>query len=259
MAERFDDILNECIDRLLRGESLEQCLQRYPEQSAQLEPLLRVAAAASRAASVEPRPEFKAQLRYQIQSHLGARKQKAQSKRLSFFGWVPRWAAVAASVLLIVLVAGTGTVAASVNSLPGDPLYSVKLATEEVQLAFTFSDTAKTELLAKFAGRRAEEMARIAEKGDPQKVQELSTRLEGVLGRIEGLAGAIKQGDVGDGAQVTEMRRALARYAVRDIGSLDRAEVDAPDVSRPDVTRARETVVQGYLAALEALNSGANR
>ena len=34
MADRFDDILNECTERLLRGESVEQCVQRYPEQAA---------------------------------------------------------------------------------------------------------------------------------------------------------------------------------------------------------------------------------
>jgi len=82
MAEEFEHILDECIDRLLRGESLEQCLQRYPEQAAQLEPLLRVALATQKASSVEPRPEFKVQARQQLSSVLYRQKPKAQPGRV---------------------------------------------------------------------------------------------------------------------------------------------------------------------------------
>ena len=78
MAEGFEDILNECIDCLLRGESLEQCLQRYPEQAAELRPLLQVALAAQQASAIEPRAEFKAQARYQFHSLLYARERKRQ-------------------------------------------------------------------------------------------------------------------------------------------------------------------------------------
>ena len=41
----FDDILATCIERLAAGQSVESCLERFPEEAAQLEPLLRLAAA----------------------------------------------------------------------------------------------------------------------------------------------------------------------------------------------------------------------
>ena len=41
MINDFDRTLDECIDRIGRGESLEACLARYPEHVKQLEPLLR--------------------------------------------------------------------------------------------------------------------------------------------------------------------------------------------------------------------------
>ena len=41
MADNFDRILDECIDRINRGQSLEDCLADYPEYVKQLEPLLR--------------------------------------------------------------------------------------------------------------------------------------------------------------------------------------------------------------------------
>src|SRR5512136_1144356 len=41
MAENIDRILDECIDRINRGESLERCLADYPQLAGQIEPLLR--------------------------------------------------------------------------------------------------------------------------------------------------------------------------------------------------------------------------
>ena len=40
MANDFDRILDECIDRITRGETIEACLSDYPERAKQLEPLL---------------------------------------------------------------------------------------------------------------------------------------------------------------------------------------------------------------------------
>ena len=40
MADNFDRILDECIDRINRGEGMEACLADYPEYADQLESLL---------------------------------------------------------------------------------------------------------------------------------------------------------------------------------------------------------------------------
>jgi hypothetical protein len=120
MAEEFEHILDECIDRLLRGESLEQCLQRYPEQAAQLEPLLRVALATQKASSVEPRAEFKAQARQQLISVLYRQKPKAQPGRVPLLDLAksrirrgieglrsrPVWQNALASALVVALIVG---------------------------------------------------------------------------------------------------------------------------------------------------------
>ena len=61
MAKKLENIFNECLERILQGESLESCLASYPKEAAQLEPLLRTALGFSwRASSVQARPEFKA-------------------------------------------------------------------------------------------------------------------------------------------------------------------------------------------------------
>jgi len=39
MNKGFEDILNTCLDRItLKGDTIEQCLESYPEQAVELEP-----------------------------------------------------------------------------------------------------------------------------------------------------------------------------------------------------------------------------
>ena len=254
MAEEFEHILDDCIDRLLRGESLEQCLQRYPEQAAELKPLLRVALTTYQASAVEPRSEFRAGARYQIHSILYAEKQKPKVKRLSLLGWVPRWAVIVASVVLIILIAGGGTVAAASDSLPGETLYPVKLATERVQLAFTFSDMGKAKLHAKFAGRRIEEMARIAERGDSERVEGLVSRFDAHLKNIEEWAAKMRRGEPKHEAQVTELRQLLWRNFVRDMDRLQTAETIVPKPVKPAIELARGRLNESYERLLSLLN-----
>ena len=131
--KEFDNILDECLERILtRGETIEQCLESYPEQSAELEPLLQTALLTKRASAIEPRPEFRERARYQLRSALQEMEENRE-RRPFFFGWQPRWA-TAVIGLLVFLMASGGTVAAANNSMPDEPLYPVKLATETVRL-----------------------------------------------------------------------------------------------------------------------------
>lgn len=59
MAKDFDGILDECIDRVNRGEALEACLAKYPEHAKQLEPLLRAMSQTKVAYSFSPAMDVK--------------------------------------------------------------------------------------------------------------------------------------------------------------------------------------------------------
>ena len=254
MADRFDDILNECTERLLRGESVEQCLQHYPEQAPELEPLLRVAAAAGKAASgVEPRPEFKARVRHEVQSQLRSRSRKAEPKRIPAFQWIPRWVAVAACVAMLFVFVGGGTVAASSGSVPGDTLYPVKTATEQVQMRLTFSKGAKAKLQARFAERRAREMARLAEKGRTAQLGALGSRFAAHLTKIEQLAAQIEATDPEDGERPSNLEEVLHSNMARDLALLDAAEAKAPWRSRTAIAVAKFRLIQEYDKAIDAL------
>jgi hypothetical protein len=176
--KEFDNILNDCLERLLlKGESLQQCLARYPEQAAELKPLLETALAAREATTIQPRPDFRARARYEFNSVL---KETAAGKSRTSWGWFPRWATVAAIILAVVLVGG-GTVVAADSSMPDSPLYSVKLATEQVHLTLTPSQIAKAEYCAQLADRRVAEIAYMADKGDVEQVEVLTRRLDDKL------------------------------------------------------------------------------
>jgi len=173
----FENILDECLDRLARGETLEQCLHRYPEQAAQLEPLLRMAQAVSKASAILPRSEFKARARYEFRSALQV---EATKKRLPLFSLKRRWA-MALMVVSILLLSGGGVAMAANNSMPDSPLYTVKLATEQVQLTLTPSALGKARLCARLTDRRVAEIIHMACKGDVRQTELATERLDGRL------------------------------------------------------------------------------
>ena len=192
MADKeFKDILDECLQRMLAdGQSLEDCLAAYPQQADELKPLLLTAFSAKHASdSLEPHPEFKARARYQLQSelsHMATRK-----KGNPFFVWRLRWATVLTAALVMFLTSG-GLVAASSNSMPGSPLYPLKLAVEQLQINLTFSDIGKTKLYSQFVDRRVEEIIQMAEAGNANLAEAATLRLSDQLAMIGNLASEYK-------------------------------------------------------------------
>jgi len=267
---KFDDILDECLERLLaKGETLEQCLQSYPELSVELKPLLETALATKQASAIEPRPEFRARARYQLHSAL----QTIESKR-PFFGWLPRWATVVAIALALLLVGGGGTVAAAAGSMPDGPLYPVKIASEQVRLALTPSPLGKAELYASLADKRIAEIIHVANKGDARQIEQVTQRLNYVLTRIAILVSAqMEEGGVkrvplpalapdestenGKGINIqansrARLRLALARYAINHPTALRAVLNTAPESTKPALRQAIAISVAGYEKALKA-------
>jgi hypothetical protein len=182
--KEFDNILDECLQRLLEGDSVEVCLSRYPEHAAELEPLLRTAYNTLKATDIQPRPEFRDRARHQFQ--MAVREMPVKESRGFFTVFKP--ALVTVIMVAIVLLAGGGVVAAAGNSLPGSPLYSVKLATESVRLALTPSALGKAELYARFADERVNEIVKLAEKGDASLIAAATDRMNRQLMAVANLA-----------------------------------------------------------------------
>ena len=185
----FANIFDECLERVLTGgESVEQCLASYPEHAAELKPLLQTALNAKETLEIAPRPEFRERARYQMLAALRDMEERKQ-RRFSLFGWQPRWATAAIAVLVL-LVASSGTVAAAGNSMPDQPLYPVKLATERVRLVLTPSKLGKAEYYAELVDKRVNEIVNMAEKGKLKQMEKTTQRMNDQLMAVAVLVSA---------------------------------------------------------------------
>lgn len=151
----FENKLNDCLEKLLSGtETVEQCLQRYPNDAQELEPLLRTAMSVHKTVDITPSPELKARIRYNLQLKMA---EVGKPRRASWFSMQPRWATAMTAVMLV-FVLGGGAVLAADSSMPGSPLYPLKILTENISLKLAGSDIEKAELSLTFADRRVEEI-----------------------------------------------------------------------------------------------------
>ncbi len=82
----------------------------------------------------------------------------AHPRRFGFLIWKP---AMTVAVVCVLVLSGGGFVLASQGALPGDRLYSVKLASEDVQERLTISPAHKFAVQAAHAARRLEETERL--------------------------------------------------------------------------------------------------
>jgi hypothetical protein len=134
MANNFSEILDGCIDRINRGESLKACLADYPEYIKQLEPLLQAMLQTQGAYSFEPEANAKREARQRFNVallRLERRRREKQSLFPRVFARPRAWATVAA--VLLILVAGYFGL-----RLPQQPI--VPLPNQEGNFVFLISD-----------------------------------------------------------------------------------------------------------------------
>jgi hypothetical protein len=238
--EHFGNILDECIERVMRGEDVKSCLARYPEHAAELEPLLKTVFGARQAVDITPRPEFRQRAAYEFQEAI--RDMPVKEIR-GFFKWQLRWV-VPVAVVLVVLGAGSSTVIAAGNSLPDEPLYKVKLATEAVQLAFTPSDLGKAELYAKFADKRVDEIVALADKGEAKQIDTATDRMNTQLIAMANLTGNNAAAGEGETASAILQASAPETYESMD-AQAKQAPVALEPVPLPAATPTPTETAQG--------------
>lgn len=196
----FDSILDECLQAMARGDSLESCLARYPKQAQELRGLLSLAQNIRHLPLTEPSGPAQAaawQRFYRRSSDLRAARRPA-------FGWL-RPVAVVAAVLLALIAAGGGTIYAASRSLPDNPLYPVKLFTEEARLWFVFDDMEEADILLSQAETRINEIKALV-----QEDKSIPENVLSALRRRTVRAIRIMEDNPGD-AQLTERARQLTR------------------------------------------------
>jgi hypothetical protein len=132
MNNDLETILDICLYQIEEGESsIDECLARYPEHAAQLQPLLLAANKLTRAREVVPDPSYRMRARAELNTYM---QQYPQRKRVSPVLW--RFAISFATAMMLFLASGT---AFAQQALPGDALYRWKLTSEHLW-RFTAND-----------------------------------------------------------------------------------------------------------------------
>jgi hypothetical protein len=192
MSRKFDDALNDCLERTAAGDKLEDCLSDYPQYRQQLLPLLQLARATSSLAG-RARPEPRAKARNFQRFTRTAHTVQRSPRRWSWLSarWFPVARPVAISLgAILLLVTGAGvTTAASADSVPGDPLYWVKTTKESIQLRLPRSDASRAEAYAHLATVRGGEMRRLVKRGRFADAESVMKRMNHHLGRSAIYAG----------------------------------------------------------------------
>lgn len=185
--------LNECLERIRHGDDLEDCLKDYPEEADEIRSLLDTAVRIIKfAITAQPRPEFIAQ----TQSILEQKYYFAHySWKAKIGGWLKpkvrlaKVVTVSIVILAFVFIGGFSlSIVASEDAMPGEILYPIKLATEQVRLFFSFSDDGKVGYLTKYAEMRAAEIIYAIEQGDDVHAEAALKRLERQLDMVERIA-----------------------------------------------------------------------
>lgn len=169
MSNEFIEALNECLERLKRGESIQDCLRDNPTYAEELRPLLEVAVSTMRAAeSASPDPAAKARNFERFSQAAAAHALKKPSPwwhRLRGLKFVARPVAIGAMCLAILMTGVGATTAASSESVPGEPLYWVKTTRESVESKMPMSDEGRANYEAKMAQVRGDEIQKLIERG----------------------------------------------------------------------------------------------
>lgn len=192
MKRDISDVLDNCIAEMRRGKSLNDCLADYPDFADELQPLLRTVQAVRTSPRVEAtRPVVDAGKARFLKQAADLRDGRASGsnpwQRLSLVAnsafpmLRPRlWSPVlstALALILILFVAGAGIVSAG-QSLPNEPLYPVKLATERVQGVVIVNPAARADYSLALAERRVDEVNQLSRLGRPVTAPDIA-RLSG--------------------------------------------------------------------------------
>ena len=115
MTENFEEILDKCIDSINSGDSIDECLARYPEHAAELMPLLKTIASTHKAIPFTPTAEKKQVAREQLLAAIGPHDVKGRRPFLAgLFRKTKVWASAAAvAAVALIAVYGIGPLLAN--------------------------------------------------------------------------------------------------------------------------------------------------
>ncbi|MCX7838662.1 MAG: DUF5667 domain-containing protein [Anaerolineae bacterium] len=189
-------------------------------------------------AAARGRAQFLAQAHH-LQQAVSARSFWRQIEWINPFSRKERFSMpvlVAVVLAFTVAMGGSGVaVYAAQDALPTDPLYGVKLVTEEMQLYLAGDSTARVNTLLDLTQRRAQEIAALSAQGKPVPEQ--------VTNRLEAQTEAALQIAAGmDDATMTRVLEQMRNRFTEQVQVVAQVQAHAPEQATPALQRVQETL-----------------
>lgn len=224
--------LANCLTALESGElSLDEYLERQPDQRAVLTELVPLAQQLRTAPAVTPSLDFRADARRRLIAHLPERRARRRIEWPAFSSRVWLRGLVA---LIIVVVLSSSVLVASAQALPNDPLYPLKLAVEQLQLTLSPDQLARSELNLNFAGERLAEVQRLIDRG---RAMDAAPALTGFADQME--FAVTLATDLPDSTERQALLSRLYSSLDRSAVILQATERQLPQTAQPALDRAR--------------------
>ncbi|HYY89582.1 MAG TPA: DUF5667 domain-containing protein, partial [Chloroflexota bacterium] len=245
--------LEACIraERVAAGSSREIAAQLPTSARSELEQLLTLAQALEASSdAVRPSPEFYARARAELMRQIGGPNDVGQPVVLTSIAgrgrgpaswrWLLRGAGGLAAAALTVVAALT----ASASALPGDTLYGVKQAKEEVALRLAADDQARALALLLQANARLDETQRLLEQGRTEDAIETAQRYDRSVDRATSTLVVAIGGQPADAA-VEQFASTLEAQQAR----IETVLPEAPEPARIELREALVTAERGRAIA----------
>ena len=259
---QFEDVLNECLERVAAGDDIRRCASSYPEHEEELLPLLTMAAAMQGVSTPPNTAEAKARgfVRFsQANADRTARKRRAFPALLRPMA---KPLTIAFAAVAVTAVAAGGTTVASSNSVPGEPLYWVKTTKESISLRIIpRSDISTAKVHARLAEERGKEIRKLIEMGRIGAAEDLAFRMRQHLNSSATSVGVVVPEHRGEMRpprirNARELRSSLEQGGSRLRAALSRLMQDVPPEHRPRVQRVMRQSELRYRMLIEALYAG---
>lgn len=247
----LDSILDECLERMSRGEALEACLASYPDQEEELRSLLIVAQDVSQLEPPKTNPQAIEAGRQRMFTALNNKKMLSskdiQTLPVSIVGIVRYLEQVRATIkinfskeflvmhktviaivlVLVVLFGGSAASAyAAQGSLPGDVLYPMKTAIEDASVDFSMDSASEVRLYLRLVEKRIAEMESLAAEG---RYEDLAVAVERFEFHIEQALQSLLIVAQGNPAEAETLASTLGDLMERHTQILLVLMADAPD------------------------------
>lgn len=217
--------------------------------SSDLHQLAALAAELHALPAATPRPEFSAELRSRLMTaaaaELGAAGPEIADRltvnRLAGTGR-RRERRIAVGIAALAVVGATaGTALASQGTLPGDALYPVKRAMENIQAGFSVGDQAKADNLLADANARLAEVSQLSQRDEPTDGTQIQQTLTTFASQARNASDLLIEAyqTKPDPTTLTNLRT----FAAQSVAQLTTLQASIPDSARTALTQAAQTLL----------------